>query len=168
MAYAWFFLIYLGALYRLLRLAVAQRGFLASLTLIGGALGLVLHAVTDIGLVGLYGSKLSGASVLHQNQGTLYAIYVQGYALASVADVMLSVFALSAGLLVIWSGLLPRWLGWIAVAAGFLFLLQGFTLGGLIALAGVVIDGIGLMLMLVFVLGSSTVMLLRPDPVAVT
>ena len=74
---------------------------------------------------------------------------------------MLSIFALAAGLLVLGGGALPRWLGWIAIADGIFFLLQGFTLGGLIASVGMFIDGVGLLLLLVFVLASSITMLRR-------
>jgi hypothetical protein len=56
---------------------------------------------------------------------------------------------------------LPRWLGWTAIVAGIMFFLQGFGLGGVIATFGLVFDLIAFVLFLVFVLGSSIVLLRR-------
>ncbi|HEX5369315.1 MAG TPA: hypothetical protein VFY10_07865, partial [Dehalococcoidia bacterium] len=85
------------------------------------------------------------------------------FALDSVGDVFGSLFALATGVLIFRSGVLPRWLGWVAVLAGILLFLQGFTLGGVVATFGVVLDGIGFVLLLLFVLISSVIALLRGD-----
>ena len=61
---------------------------------------------------------------------------------------------------------LPPWLGWTAAIAGVLLFLEGFGLGGVINTFGLVVDLIGFVLFLVFVLASSIVMLRRGDPVA--
>ena len=72
-------------------------------------------------------------------------------------------FAFAAGLLVIGSGVLPRWLGWVAILVGILFFLQGFGLGGVIASFGLVLDLIGFVLFLIFVLVSSVILLTREN-----
>ena len=59
------------------------------------------------------------------------------------------------------SGVLPRWLGWVSILAGILFFLQGFGLGGVIASFGLVLDLIGFVLFLIFVLVSSVILLTR-------
>ena len=59
------------------------------------------------------------------------------------------------------SGILPRWLGWVSILAGILFFLQGFGLGGVIALFGLVLDLIAFVLFLIFVLVSSAILLMR-------
>jgi heme A synthase len=92
-----------------------------------------------------------------------YTLYLMTFALDSVGDVFGSLFVLATGILVIRSGVLPRLLGWAAIAAAGLFFLQGFGLGGVIALFGLVLDLIGFLLFLIFVLVSS-VILLRRDP----
>jgi hypothetical protein len=66
------------------------------------------------------------------------------------------------------SGVLPRWLGWVSILAGILFFLQGFGLGGVIASFGLVLDLIGFVLFLVFVLVSSVILLAREDAVPET
>jgi hypothetical protein len=59
---------------------------------------------------------------------------------------------------------LPRWLGWLAViAAPFLFL-QAFGLGGVIATFGLVLDLIGWLMLLVFIVASSAILLRRSEP----
>ena len=55
----------------------------------------------------------------------------------------------------------PRWLGWVSIVAGILLLLQGFGLGGVIASFGLVLDLIGFVLFLIFVLVSSVILLGR-------
>jgi hypothetical protein len=69
-----------------------------------------------------------------------------------VADVFGSLFAFAAGLLVMRSGVLPRWLGWVSIIVGVLFFLQAFGLGGVIAVFGLVLDLVGFVLFLIFVL----------------
>jgi hypothetical protein len=65
--------------------------------------------------------------------------------------------------LVIEHGVLPRWLGWVSILAGILFFLQGFGLGGVIASFGLVLDLIGFVLFLIFVLVSSVILLTREN-----
>ena len=94
--------------------------------LVGGALFVALHAVSDIGIFGLLGAKLASFGFQH-DQGVSYTLYLMTYAFDSVGDVFGSLFAFAAGLLVIGSGVLPRWLGWVSILAGILFFLQGFS-----------------------------------------
>jgi hypothetical protein len=92
-----------------------------------------------------------------------YTLYLLTYALDSVGDVFGSLFAFAAGVLVIGSGVLPRWLGWASILAGILFFLQGFGLGGVIASFGLILDLIGFVLFLIFVLVSSAILLTREN-----
>ena len=160
--YAAMFLIYLSKLYDLLRRDTDRTRFLGSLMLVGGALFIALHAVSDVGIFGLLGAKLASFGSQH-DQGVSYALYLMTYGLDSVADVFGSLFAFAAGALVIGSGVLPRWLGWASVLAGILFFLQGFGLGGVISSFGLVLDLIGFVLFLIFVLVSSVLMLARQN-----
>jgi hypothetical protein len=68
------------------------------------------------------------------------------------------------GWLAVKSGVLPRWLGWVSILAGILLFLQGFGLGGVIALFGLVLDLIGFLVLLIFVLVSSLILLRRGAP----
>jgi hypothetical protein len=68
-------------------------------------------------------------------------------------------------LLVIRSGVLPRWLGWVSILAGIMLFLQGLGLGGVIASFGLILDLIGFVLFLIFVLVSSVIMLTRENAV---
>jgi heme A synthase len=88
-------------------------------------------------------------------------LYLVTFALDSVGDVFGSLFLAATGLLVLESRTLPRWLGWLALLVGILFFVQGFGLGGVIATFGLVVDGIGFVLLLIFVLASSVMMLAR-------
>ena len=160
--YAAMFLIYLSKLYDLLRRDTDRTRFLGSLVLVGGALFIALHAVSDVGIFGLLGAKLASFGSRH-DQGVSYALYLMTYGLDSVADVFGSLFAFAAGALVIGSGVLPRWLGWASILAGILFFLQGFGLGGVISSFGLVLDLIGFVLFLIFVLVSSVLMMMRPN-----
>ena len=160
--YAAMFLIYLSKLYDLLRRDTDRTRFLGSLMLVGGALFIALHAVSDVGIFGLLGAKLASFGSQH-DQGVSYTLYLMTYGLDSVADVFGSLFAFAAGLLVIGSGVLPRWLGWASILAGILFFLQGFGLGGVISSFGLVLDLIGFVLFLIFVLVSSVLMLTRQN-----
>ena len=159
--YAAMFPIYLSGLYTLLRREAALRGVLGSLLLIGGVLLVTLHAVSDIAITGLIGAKLVKEVGLHDEQVVVSTLYLLTFALDSVGDIFGSLFAFATGLLVIGSGVLPRWLGWVSLLAGILLFLQGFTLGGLIATFGVILDSIGFLLFLIFVLASSVTMLTR-------
>jgi hypothetical protein len=119
-----------------------------------------LHAVSDIGITGLVGAKLAAYGAGHDH-GVSYSLYLMTYAFDSVADVFGSLFALATGLIVLKSGVLPRWLGWVAILVGILFFLQAFGLGGVIATFGLVLDIIGFLLLVIFVLASSVIVLRR-------
>jgi Domain of unknown function (DUF4386) len=160
--YAAMFVIYLAKLYDLLRRDTDRTRFLGSLVLVGGALFIALHAVSDIGINGLLGAKLASFG-FHHDQGVSYTLYLMTYGLDSVGDVFGSLFAFAAGLLVLGSGVLPPWLGWASILAGILFFLQGFGLGGVIASFGLVLDLIGFVLFLIFVLVSSVILLTRKN-----
>jgi hypothetical protein len=162
--YAVAFVIYLARLHDLLREVAAQGPrFLHSLVLIGGVLLVALHGVSDIGIYGLLGGKLATYGALH-DQGLSYTLYLLTFALDSVGDVFGSVFLIAAGLLVIQSRALPRWLAWIALVSGTLLFLQGFGLGGVIGTYGLVLDLIGFVLFLLFVLLSSAIKLRNRGP----
>jgi hypothetical protein len=158
--YATAFVIYLWRLYDLLRGSPDRRQALSSLVLIGGILFVSLHAVSDIGIIGMLGAKLATFSAEH-DQGVAYTLYLTTFALDSVGDVFGSLFAVATGLLVMRSGVLPRWLAWVSILVGVLFFLQGFGLGGVIHLFGLVLDLIGFVLFLIFVLVSSVIFLRR-------
>jgi len=158
--YAAMFVIYLSKLNDLLRAGAGRARFLGSLVLIGGTLFVSLHAVSDIGITGAFGAKLASCGAQH-DRGLSYALYLTTFALDSVGDVFGSLFAFAAGLLVIGSGALPRWLGWVSIVTGLMLFLQGFGLGGVISTFGLVLDLIGFVLLLVFVLASSLVALAR-------
>ena len=155
--YAVAFVIYLAKLYDLLRGVCRPLGALHSLVLIGGSLMVALHAVSDVGIYGLLGGKVATYAALH-DQGLSYTLYLLTFALDSVGDVFGSVFLIAAGLLVIQSGVLPRWLAWISIVGGILLFLQGFGLGGIIGTYGLVLDLIGFVLFLLFVLFSSAIL----------
>ena len=158
--YATAFLIYLCGLYSVLRGDTDRSRILGALVLIGGVLFVTLHAVSDIGITGLVGAKLASFGSQH-DPGIPYTLFLTTYALESVGDVFGSLCFLAAGLLVIQSAALPRWLGRISILAGFLLFLQGFGLGGVIASFGLVLDLIGFVLLLTFVLMSSVILLKR-------
>jgi hypothetical protein len=163
--YAATFPIYLWKLYDLLLRRDADGGrALGSLLLVGGVLFVALHAVSDVGIYGLLVGKVAlfGA---HHDQGISYTLYLMTYALDSVADIFGSLFAFAAGVLVFRSGVLPRWLGWVSIFAAPLLFLQAFGLGGLIASFGLVLDLIGFVLLLLFVLVSSVILLRRENAV---
>jgi hypothetical protein len=61
---------------------------------------------------------------------------------------------------------LPRWLGWVAIAASPFLLVQAFGLGGVIANFGLVLDLVGFLLFLIFVLASSVIGLTRASVTA--
>ena len=165
--YAVAFVIYLWRLYDLLRGSRDRRPPLSSLVLVGGILFVTLHAVSDIGIVGMLGAKLASYSA-QRDQGVAYTLYLTTFALDSVGDVFGSLFAFAAGVLVIRSGVLPRWLGWMLIAVGILFFLQGFGLGGVIYVFGLVLDLIAFVLFLIFVLASGVILLRRVAPTTAT
>jgi hypothetical protein len=162
--YAVAFVIYLAKLHELLRSVSQRPHVLHSLVLIGGVLLVALHGVSDIGIYGLLGGKVATYAAQH-DQGLSYTLYLLTYALDSVGDVFGSVFLIAAGLLVIQSRVLPRSLAWIAVVSGTLLFLQGFGLGGVIDTFGLVLDLIGFVLFLLFVLLSSAISI-RDQPSA--
>ena len=158
--YAAMFPIYLSKLYNLLRGDTARTRVLGSLVLAGGMLFVALHAISDIGITGLVGAKLASFGAQH-DQGVAYGLYLMTFGVDSVGDVFGSLSAFAAGALVLGSGVLPRWLGWASILAGIMFLLQGFGLGGVIATFGLILDLIGFLLFLTFVLVSSIILLTR-------
>jgi hypothetical protein len=158
--YAVAFVVYVAKLHDRLR-GVSQRpGVLHTLVLVGGVLLVALHGVSDVGIYGLIGGKLAS----YNDEGISYTLYLLTFALDSVGDVFGSVFLISAGVLLLPSGILPRWLAWMAVVSGILLFLQGFGLGGVIATFGLVLDLIGFVLFLLFVLISSAMLLRDRSP----
>jgi len=165
--YAVAFVIYLAKLHDRLR-GVSQRpGLLHSLVLVGGVLMVALHGVSDIGIYGLLGGKLATYGAQH-DPGLSYTLYLLTFALDSVGDVFGSVFLIAAGVLVIHSRLLPAWLAWIALVSGTLLFLQGFGLGGVIGTYGLVLDLIGFVLFLLFVVLSSAISIRDEGPARAT
>jgi Domain of unknown function (DUF4386) len=162
-AYAVAFVIYLAKLHDLLRRVATPPGTLHSLVLIGGVLLVALHAVSDIGIYGLLGGKIATYAA-HHDEGLSYTLYLLTFALDSVGDVFGSVFLTATGLLLVRIRVLPHWLAWIALTGGTFLFLQGFGLGGVIGTYGLVLDLIGFVLFLVFVLLSSAILLRRQDP----
>lgn len=163
--YAAAFVIYLWRLYDLLRGPPDRPNTLSSLVLVGGVLFVSLHAVSDIGITGMLGAKVASYSALH-DPGIAYALYLLTYGLDSVADVFGSLFALATGVLILRGRVLPRWLGWVAAAAAPLLFVQGFGLGGVIATFGLILDLVGFLLVLVFILVSSLIGLRRDRSVS--
>lgn len=80
------FPIYLSKLHGLLRGPADRTGFLASLVLVGGMFFVVLHAVSDVGIHALLGSKLASYRA-QRDQGLSYALYLITFALDSVGDI---------------------------------------------------------------------------------
>jgi hypothetical protein len=155
------FVIYLTRLDDLLRRASnGRRFFFSSWVLIGGVLFVTLHGVSDVGIYGLLAGKVAAYSA-QQEHGLSYTLYLLTFALDSVGDVFGSFFMLGSGLVVLTTRVLPRWLGWVAVAASPFLLVQAFGLGGVIANFGLVLDLVGFLLFLVFVLASSVIGLTR-------
>ena len=159
--YAVAFVIYLCRLHDFLRGATPAARVMHSLVLVGGTLLVALHAVSDVGIYGLLGGKIATYAAV-RDPGLSYMLYLLTFALDSVGDVFGSVFLVSAGVLAMRSRVLPGWLAWIAVVAGICLFLQGFGLGGVIATFGLVIDLIGFLLFLAFVLLSSVILLRQP------
>jgi hypothetical protein len=158
--YAVAFVIYLAKLHDRLRAASQRAGVLHSLVLIGGVLLVALHGVSDVGIYGLIGGKLAS----YHDEGISYTLYLLTFALDSVGDVFGSVFLIAAGVLILQSGVLPRWLAWMAIVSGTLLFLQGFGLGGVVGTYGLVLDLIGFVLFLAFVLLSSAISIRSRQP----
>jgi hypothetical protein len=156
--YAVAFVIYLANLHDLLRRVSPLPGSLHSLALIGGVLLVAFHGVSDIGIYGLLGGKIANYAANH-DQGLSYTLYLLTFALDSVGDVFGSVFLIATGVLLVRIRALPRWLAWIALTAGTFLFVQGFGLGGVIGTYGLVLDLIGFVLFLLFVLLSSAILL---------
>jgi hypothetical protein len=154
------FVIYLARLDDLLRQPSTKRRFFASWVLIGGALFVTLHGVSDVGIYGLLAGKVAVYSAQHE-PGLSYTLYLLTFALDSVGDVFGTFFMLGSGLLVLTTGVLPRWLGRVAVAASPFLLVQAFGLGGIVANFGLALDLVGFLLVLIFVLASSVIGLTR-------
>lgn len=161
--YAVAFVIYLAKLHDFLRRVSPPPGTLHSLVLVGGVLLVALHGVSDIGIYGLLGGKIATYAA-HHDQGLSYTLYLLTFALDSVGDVFGSVFLIAAGLLLMRTLVLPQWLAWIAVIGGAFLFVQGFGLGGVIGTYGLVLDLVGFVLFLVFVLLSSAMLLRHREP----
>jgi hypothetical protein len=161
--YAAAFPIFLTGLHDLLRASANRSRRLTSLVLVGGIAMIALHATSDVGIYGVL-AKIGSFSAQH-DQGLAYTLYLLTFGLDSVGDIFGSLFAVAAGVLVLQSRVLPRWLGWIAIVFGVCFFIQAFGLGGVVAKFGLVVDGIGFVLFLFFVLASSVILLARPQRV---
>ena len=96
-----------------------RRRFRSLLVLAGRALFVALHAVSGIGITGALGAKLASIGSQH-DQRVAYKLYLLTFGLDNVGDILGSLVALAAGLLVIESGVLPRWLGWVSILTGIL------------------------------------------------
>ena len=149
--------------YRLLHTDADGPPALGSLLLVGGALFVALHAVSDVGIYGVLDGKLASFGAQHDHS-VPYTLYLLTYAVDSVADIFGSLFALAAGVLVLRSGILPRWLGWTSILAAPLLFLQAFGPRCAIASFGLVLDLIGYVLLLLFVLMSSVILLRQERP----
>ena len=153
--------IYLWKLYdHVLNTDADGAGALGTLLLVRGALFVALHAVSDIGIYGVLDGKLASFGAQHDHSVS-YTLYLLTYALDSVADVFGSLFVFATGVLVFRSGVLPRWLGWVSMLAAPPALSPAFGLGGVIASFGLILDLIGFVLLLLFVLVSSVILLGR-------
>jgi hypothetical protein len=162
--YAVGFVIYLTRLHGVLRDEIgSQPRFLLAWVPIGGVIFVTLHAVSDVGITGMVGAKVAAYSAAH-DPGLSWSFYLLTYAIDSVGDVFASLFFLAAGLLLRSSSVLPHWLAWVAILVSPFLLLQGFGLGGVIATFGLVLDLIGFLLLLTFVLLSSIILLRRTSP----
>jgi hypothetical protein len=163
--YTAMFPIYLWKLYdRFLHTDSDGSRALGALLLVGGVLFVALHAVSDVGLYGVLDGKLASFGAQHDH-GVSYTLYLLTYALDSVADIFGGLFAFAAGVLVFRSGVLPRWLGWVSILMAIPLFLQAFGLGGVIATFGLILDLIGFVLLLFFVLMSSLILFKREGAV---
>ncbi len=158
--YAAMFPIYLWKLYdRFLHTDAEGSRALGSLMLVGGMMFVALHAFSDIGIYGVLDGKLAVFGAQHDHSVS-YTLYLLTYAVDSVADVFGSLFTRSL-LGCSCSGVEPcrGGFGWVSILAAPLLFLQAFGLGGVIASFGLVLDLIGFVLLLVFVLISSIISL---------
>ncbi len=154
------FVLYLTRLHHLLGRAGSERRFFTSWVLIGGVLFVTLHGVSDVGIYGLLAGKVAAYSA-QQEHGLSYTLYLLTFALDSVGDLFGSFFLLGSGLVVLTTGVLPRWIGWVAVAASPFLFAQAFGIGGAVSNFGLVLDLVGFLLFLIFVLASSVFGLTR-------
>jgi hypothetical protein len=154
--YAAAFVVYLARLHELLRPQVRRAPELGTLVLVGGVLFVALHAVSDVGITGMLGAKVSGYAAAN-DPGLAYTLYLLTFALDSVGDVFGSLFAAATATVVLQSRVLPRWLGWMLVVVAVTLFLQVFGLGGVINTAGLALDLVGFVLLLVFVAASSVI-----------
>jgi Domain of unknown function (DUF4386) len=158
--YAPAFVMYLSRLHDLFRQHAGASRFLLSWVLMGGVLFITLHGVSDIGITGMLGAKVAAYSAAHDH-GLAYSLYLLTFALDSVGDIFASLFAVATGVLILRTGLLPRWLAWMAIVLAPCLFAQAFGLGGVIGTFGLVLDLIGFVLLLVFVLVSSLILFAR-------
>jgi hypothetical protein len=156
------FPVYLVGLHQRLFADAGPHPALGPLMLIGGSFFVALHAVSDVGIYLLLAGKLAAYSAQH-DAGLAYLLYLLTFALDSVGDVFGSLFAFATGLAVLRSNALPRWLGRMALVIGILLLAQAPMLGGVVTPLGLLVDGLGFILLLVFVLVSSIVQLRAGD-----
>jgi hypothetical protein len=152
--YAIGFVIWLTRLDDLLRRTNIERRFYESWVLIGGVLFVTLHSVSDIGIYALLAGKVASYAAQHDD-GLAYTLYLLTFALDSVGDVFASFFMLAAGAQILRGQALPRWLGWLGIAASPFLFLQAFGLGGVVSNAGLALDLVGFLLLLVFIGGTS-------------
>lgn len=168
--YALAFVVYWSRLLDLLRGRAGDSRFLLTWVLAGGVLFVSLHAVSDIAITGLVGAKLASYSADH-DPGVSYSLYLVTFALDSVGDLFASLGILATGILVRRTSVLPRWIGWTAICTAPFLFAQTFGLGGVIGTFGLVLDLIGFVLLLLFVLASSVVLFARsgrggaPEPI---
>lgn len=154
------FVVYLSRLHELLRAHADRNRFLLSWVLVGGVVFVTLHGVSDIGITGLVGAKVAAQSAAH-DPGVAYSLYLLTFAVDSVGDVFASLFMLATGILALQTSVLPRWLAWTALSTAPFLFTQAFGLGGVIGTFGLVLDLIGFLLLLVFVLVTSVMLFAR-------
>ena len=155
--YALGFTVYLARLHSFLRGDGVRHHMAGTLIVIGGVLFVTLHGVSDIGITGLLGSKIASYAADHHDPGLSYALYYLTFALDSVGDVFASLFLLATAYVIRCERTLPGWLAWLAAMVGVLFIIQGFGLGGIVATFGLVVDLIGFLLLLGFIVATSII-----------
>ena len=156
--YAAMFPIYLWKLYD--RFCDGCRGScaLGSLLLVGGVLFVALHAVSDVGIYGVLDGK--SAYGAHHDPGVSYTLYLMTYALDSVADIFGSLPVSLQGCSCSEGGVAAAGLGGSRSSP------RPCSSSGLRprrshGVVGLVLDLIGFVLFLFFVLASSVILLRR-------